>query len=232
MAATPTNGDDNADGTGDESVYRVEDIIDSDVPTRLVLPRVELTDTELRRVHELAAQRNDSYDLNDGGTIYGDNGSEELHVDGLIGEAAVCKYYDGSLDGLDEFVGHGDDGHDITFHRDIPIRTDVKVTKWGYERDCIPYLKVKEKTLAEKRDAVDLYILTEKIDERSVRIIGFTTPAELIENGLRVGPGADIANHPEFDAARYGDYRVSFTSHSHNVVATPDMLWLAKPTWR
>jgi hypothetical protein len=149
----------------------------ADVPLE-VLPVVELTANELRRIDELAQRRCKSYTPIDGGVIFtGSNSSASSlsrHVIGLLGECAVAKFYSLSVDS--DVYQFGDDGIDLELYGES---IDVKTT--ATTALDLPELLVR----ADKTLQSDIYVRAHVIDwdetGARVRIIGAASQ-EVVKN--------------------------------------------------
>lgn len=158
----------------------------TDVPLE-ALPVVEISADELRRATEIAQHRNTSYQRIDGGTLFNNTDSLRNHEIGVLGELAVAKLYNVSID--TGIYGSGDDGYDVSF-----LGQDVDVKTTATDKMRLPELLVR----ADKDLAADLYVRAHVIDfsatHARIRLIGYATRGTVAEREPSCHPG-DTANY-------------------------------------
>jgi hypothetical protein len=139
--------------------------------------RVELTDEEVDRVYELAEARNQSYrDGRTTDTNFSDKDGEELHVQGLMAEAAMSILY-GEAKVDTSISARGDDGSDCSLRIGCEINdVDIK----SRDRRC-PDLMVK----TDKVRYITADILVNAfvdVDNSEVEFIGYCSTDELFQD--------------------------------------------------
>jgi len=145
-------------------------VIDSHDVSIYRLPVVTLTQTQIRTALSLAKEGNDSYEDINCGVLFGDNGSFQSHLVGLLGELAVAELYGLDLDSTAYLWGDG--GIDLHLGEKS---SDVKTTATDM---ALPQLLVRADTPLE----ADIDIRCHIIDwSRTVRILGYA-PKEVVEN--------------------------------------------------
>ena len=154
MSTTPTQGE-KSFGT----------VAPTDVGV-VALPTIELSASDVRAAIELAQNRSRSYRRIDGGELFGSDDPHSRHKIGLLGELAVAKAYQASIDS--STYRYGDDGTDLVLWGQ---QVDVKTTATRKLR--LPELLVRADT-----DLVaDLYVLAHLLSvdssEANVRLIGY-----------------------------------------------------------
>lgn len=147
------------------------------------LPTVKFTDKGYRVAKHIAAARILSYESIDGEAAYGNQSDFDAHLTGILGEIAVATSLDGTFD--DGVYIYGDDGFDVKLWGDYT--GDVKTTETDLE---LPDLIVR----SNPRPTADLYILCHRIDELTIRMIGYTDLETVLEKEPERFPGTRL-NH-------------------------------------
>lgn len=141
-------------------------------------PVVELNEREYHIGRHIAAARALSYKGNDVGETFGDLDDGEAHLTGVLGEMAVSKTFRAEMD--DKIYVHGDPGHDLLV---AGKRIDVKST--GTDKS-LPDLLV---PVDQDPDA-DLYVLAHRIDDRTIRLLGWADHEILTDRNPKQHPGS------------------------------------------
>ncbi len=151
----------------------------ADVPIE-ALPTVELSTAQFARAEEIAQSRSDSYIPINGGRVCGNQSSTDAHLTGVVGELAYAIHYDESIDS--EIYEHGDNGYDFS-PGSLTIDTKTTATHIEHPSLIVP---------VEPRPTADLYFFLHRIEERKVRIIGFTTLATVLDQTPIRKPGDNL----------------------------------------
>lgn len=129
----------------------------------------------------------------------------------------------------------GDDGFDIVINDAL---VNVKTTQFGYDKNRVPLLKVKEgkhhllkvkegkhqknleRLQSDDPDSPDemLYYLVEQVDDRTARLIGYI----YVSRFTRVCDSIS-----KFETYKPGEEKYNWTSRAENYFCEPDELWIS-----
>ena len=212
------------------TVHAISEIRSRNIDPAGILPVVSLSQNEYNRAQLIAAARSDTGYNNPDEDEYNTDfasaadarTSREQHQKGVLGEAAYCKYYEGSVQKLDDRITrHGDGGIDVVSERDTAtIHVDVKTTDWGYADGSIPHLKIRREKHRTEENLI--YYLCERINATTARLVGYIHSERVPEAGVEVDEG---------EVAFADEPRKRFKSNADNYVIPAPKLTAVWREW-
>lgn len=137
----------------------------------------------------------------------------DLGKDSVFGESAD-SFADVLIVFVDDFGEEVDGGSsvcvDLVFERSREITVDVKATTWGWAKNRVPLLKIRKDKF--DPESVDIYFLTEVVDGKTVRLVGYIEAAMVPHAAEEVESG---------ETYRADDPDRRFTSRADNYVVEP-----------
>lgn len=140
-------------------------------------PTVSLTEQEYQIAWHIAAARAISYEgVKD--EPFGSQGRFDAHLTGVLGEVAVAKAVGSEFD--DRIYVRGDAGHDLPISGHA---ADVKATSTHTPE---PSLLVR----ADRKPSAEMFILAHRIEDRTVRLVGWADRQMVTDRSPERKPGA------------------------------------------
>jgi hypothetical protein len=134
------------------------------------LPVQEISDRMYRLAELIAKARKLTYEPIEGGRVYGDQGSIDANLTGVIGEIAVQEVT-GSIE--QPIYLRGDRGYDVV-NNDTNTTIDVKATSTHMD---LPDLLIPH----DQELVADAYLLAHRFEPRKVRLVGWA-PRHVVED--------------------------------------------------